>query len=252
MKIFNVPVRIYHARTFEYLGEVPEGQTIVSNRKGERILGWSLKHTFIILVILLGFGAFIGISMGKMAYENKQLKEEIARYDQITGLNMSVLNLEYLAGKYCTFKGKIPTNQDTIFKFVCESGAWWPEVTMAQLIIESQCFTSVVAKNAKNGFGMKKCGEGPKSRPNLQIPGVDWNGYGMYMNWYHSVLDRHLWDLWVFNTRQPNTIEEYLAKIGRIYAEDPDYINKVRKVAAKWKDKADAYRMEEAQKDTVQ
>lgn len=206
-----------------------------------------LKHD--LRVILVGLFLFL-IPCGfwiHSARENHKLKDQLTEYAMITGMNMEYLNVEYLAGKYCTFKGKVPTDPDTLFKFVCESGAWYPEITMAQLIIESASFTSNVGKNARNGFGMKKCGEGPNSRPSLQIPGVDYSGYGVYMNWYHSVLDRHLWDLWVFKGAMPNSIEDYLHKIGNIYAEDPNYISKVKKIAAEWKEKADAYR--EAQQD---
>lgn len=237
---FDFPCRVFNSESLTFVGDYEPGEIVQVKRCGKKYI----CAIFIpILVILLWFVPDMWILIHE---ENEQLHNEIEAYEKSTDLSMSILGTEYLAGKYATFKGAAPEDPDTIFRFVCECGAWYPEIIMAQLVLESRTFNSEVAENAKNGFGMKKCGEGPKSRSNLQIPGVNYKGYGIYMNWYHSILDRHMWDLWIFKGEKP-TIDKYLEKIGNIYAEDPDYISKVQKIANDWKGKADAYRIEVAE-----
>lgn len=245
MKVFDFPCRVFNSESLTFIGDYKPGEVAVVKSRGRKLLCMFLPM-LIILLWLVPFVMWIPIHE-----ENEQLREEIEVYEKTTDLSMSILGTEYLAGKYATFKGAVPEEQDTIFRFVCECGAWYPEIIMAQLILESRTFGSDVGENAKNGFGMKKCGEGPKSRSNLQIPGVNYKGYGIYMNWYHSILDRHMWDLWIFKGEKP-TLDKYLEKIGSIYAEDPDYISKVLRLANEWKPKADAYLIEIAEVDTLQ
>jgi hypothetical protein len=57
----------------------------------------------------------------------------------------------------------------------------------------------------------------------------------MYLNWQHSVLDRILWDRWVF--KQKPTRDQYLDKLENIYAEDPDYRAKIVRIAKTWEEK---------------
>lgn len=49
------------------------------------------------------------------------------------------------------------------------------------------------------------------------------------MNWQHSVIDRILWDEWVFSGKKP-TKEQYMAKLGGVYAEDKQYVSKLNKI----------------------
>lgn len=237
---FDFPCKVFNSESLTFVGDYEPGEIVQVKRCGIK-RGWRkyICAIFIPILIILLWA------------ENEQLREEIEVYEKTTDLSMSILDTEYLVGKYATFKGTVPEEQDTIFRFVCECGAWYPEIIMAQLILESRTFGSDIGKNAKNGFGMKKCGEGPKSRSNLQIPGVNYKGYGVYMNWYHSILDRHMWDLWIFKGEKP-TLDKYLEKIGNIYAEDPDYISKVLRIANEWKPKADAYLIEIVEVDSLQ
>lgn len=240
LNTFDFPCKVFNSESLTFVGDYEPGEIVQVKRCG-------IKRSWKKYICAI----FIPILIILLWAENEQLREEIEVYEKTTDLSMSILDTEYLVGKYATFKGAVPEEQDTIFRFVCECGAWYPEIIMAQLILESRTFGSNIGKNAKNGFGMKKCGEGPKSRPNLQIPGVNYKGYGIYMNWYHSILDRHMWDLWIFKGEKP-TLDKYLEKIGRIYAEDPDYISKVLRIANEWKPKADAYLIEIAEVDSLQ
>lgn len=234
MKTFDQKVRIIDDETLQTIGVYGPDQVTVRSRFDKPVSIWNASVTGLILIAFIA--ALIGVILQQRNYA-KELQVENTMYQEIFESTQQNITIERLAGKYCTTKGKPENNPDSIFKFICEAGAWYPDVIMAQVTQESSLFTSNVGRNAKNGFGMKKCGEGPNSRPNLQIPGVDYNGYGVYMNWYHSVLDRLLWDVWVFKGKKPATREEYLAKIGAIYAEDPNYVERITTIARKWEKK---------------
>ena len=54
-----------------------------------------------------------------------------------------------------------------------------------------------------------------------------YNSYGGYDSWKLSVLDRVLWDLFIFDSIKPQR-DEYLRAL-RNYAESRDYINIIQK-----------------------
>lgn len=241
MKRLDRTVRIYDDQTLEPLGKY-EGHRVGIIGKNEIVLDfksyWPTWVFILILVIYLAVVSWFVADKLQMQFEhnkelvleNETLKEyiEVAEFDN---------RLEILAGRYATSRTPIPKDKNEIYKMVVQSGAWYPEIIMAQLILESNTGTSSIAINARNMYGMKKVGE--NGRPTLQIPGVDWNGYGMYLNWQHSILDRVLWDFWLFKKIKPATREEYLNRIDGVYAEDPDYIKKVLALASEWEQKTD-------------
>ena len=57
--------------------------------------------------------------------------------------------------------------------------------------------------------------------------------YSKYKNWELSVIDRVLWELYVFNYKKP-TKKEYLKKL-KSYAEDEHYLDKIGKIADTYK-----------------
>lgn len=255
MKIFNFTCRTFNDRTLEYTGTYPPKCVMVLDDENERIYdqkyvryhillpGFLVLLCMVITILALTFGIQNQrFKINELEEQVRTYKTEVGGYEELTSLNMEYLNVEALAGKYATYKGVSTTNRDSIFKFICESGAWYPEITMAQVIIESGGFQSNVGKNGRNGFGMKKCGEGPRSRPNLQMPGVNFNGYGIYMNWYHSVLDKYLWDLWLFSGKRPKSRAEYLNKMCGVYSETKGYDQILLGIAKDWESKVSNYK----------
>lgn len=250
MKTFDFKTRLINNETLETVG-MYEPHKIITSEKGETILLFNRRNKFRIFVTISLILFMFLFTITKQANRNHKLESQIEHYEELTGMNLPYISVEALAGKYATYKGSVPKDKDTIFKFICESGAWYPEVIMAQFQLESVYMTSDIGKNALNGFGMRKCGEGPRSRPNLQIRGMDYHGYGMYMNWYHSILDRVLWDLWVFDEK-PASREAYLkGLVNKQYAEDPDYIAKIGKIAEQWGEKVGQYVDPNDPKDTI-
>ena len=242
VRLQHSSVRIYDDETLEPIGHYAyePNQVIIA---GPHELVFSFKEwttTILVGMFLLVVGGFI---IAAMSGDLKEIKQERDMYVEILSTAATDHNVELLAGKYATFRSSIPKDQDEIYRMCVESGAKHPEVIMAQLIIESASGTSNVYQNSNNLYGMKRVSS--KGRPTLQIPETDYCGYGKYLNWQHSILDRVLWDKWIFRkTGIPDDVNVYLDKIGDIYAEDPGYIKKVRGIMAGWAQKTEAVQAE--------
>ena len=137
------------------------------------------------------------------------------------------------SGKYAIAgKQDIPVDSlIKIYEFACKSDAWYPEVIFAQAVLESANGKSELARTCNNLFGMKQASTRPNTQINYMVNNKSSLGqiYGIYMNWQHSVIDRILWDEWVFSGKKP-TREQYMAKLGGVYAEDKQYISKLNKI----------------------
>ena len=244
MKRLNCKTSIYNSDTLEPIGDYKEGHVGIM-KENEMVLDfrsyWPTWLIFISLVIGLCVASWkvsdeycVALhKINQLEAENFQLKSHI-------GITEHELNVEILAGKYATLRTPTPTDMNEVYKMCVQSGAWYPEIIMAQFIIESGSGTSNIALNARNFYGMKYIGT--KGRPTLQIPNMNVGGYGMYLNWQHSILDRVLWDDHMFNKTIPSR-EQYLDRIRGTYAEDPDYIDKILRIANKWEVKTDSIRM---------
>lgn len=244
MKRLDRKVSIYDTDTLEPIGDYKEGQVGIM-KENEMVLDfrsyWPTWLIFISLVIGLCVASWKVSDEYCMAlHKINQLEAENSQLKSHIGITEHELNVEILAGKYATLRTPIPTDMNEVYKMCVQSGAWYPEIIMAQFILESGSGTSKIASTARNFYGMKYIGT--KGRPTLQIPSMNVGGYGIYINWQHSILDRVLWDDYVFNKTIPSK-EQYLNKISSIYAEDPDYIDKILRIANKWEAKTDSIRM---------
>lgn len=244
MKRLNRKVSIYDTDTLEPIGDYKEDQVGIM-KENEMVLDfrtyWPTWLIFISLMIGLCVISWKVADMYEASlYKIKQLETENAQLQSVIEITEHELNIEILAGKYATLRTPAPTDMNEVYKMCIQSGAWYPEIIMAQFILESGSGTSQIASSARNFYGMKYIGT--KGRPTLQIPNMNVSGYGMYLNWQHSVLDRVLWDDYVFNKVKP-TKEQYLTKIKNVYAEDPNYINKILRIANEWEVKTDSIRV---------
>lgn len=129
------------------------------------------------------------------------------------------LTLEYSVG-YWSMNKPEELNDSTLLSFLNESGAWYPSILMKQAKLESSNYHSRLYTKNNNLFGMKTV----YIRKTTQS-GLPNKKYGYYINWKLSVLDRILWDLNTFETKP--TEREYLNTLQK-YAEDPNYINKLK------------------------
>ena len=149
---------------------------------------------------------------GKFKYISNQNQVLITEIEQ----DEQILTLEYSIGYYF-INTPNEINDDVLYNFLIENGAWYPEILLKQAKLESGNYTSDVYKNSCNLYGMKKVGKRQTTQRGT------YNGYGVYDNWCLSVLDRMLWDIFRFNNTKP-TEEEYLKALEQ-YAETPDYVN---------------------------
>lgn len=244
MKRLNCKTSIYNSDTLEPIGDYKENQVGIL-KKHEMVLDfrtywYAWLFLFGILFCTYIIGQRIVGNYNEAMRENLELKIENDQLKSYIEVTEHELNVEILAGQYATLRSPIPSDLNEVYKMCVQSGAWYPEIIMAQFILESGSGTSQVALNARNLYGMKYIGT--KGRPTLQIPHTNVGGYGMYLNWQHSVLDRVLWDDHMFNKSKP-TKEQYIAKIKNTYAEDPDYMSKILRIASNWEVKTDSIRM---------
>lgn len=170
---------------------------------------------FLIFLVVALASFFIASLIGRnrINQENKVLKEQLIKDEE-------QLSLEYSIG-YWFINNPKEINDTVLYQFLLDNNAWYPDILLKQAKIESANYTSNVYKNTNNLYGMRKVGK----RQTTQLNNV-YNSYGCYNNWCLSVLDRMLWDIFVFKGEKPSE-EEYLKAIG-IYAEDKNYINKLK------------------------
>lgn len=111
--------------------------------------------------------------------------------------------------------------KDSVINFIYKLRIQHPLIVASQAVLESGNFKSKVYLENNNLFGMKL----PQSRPTLAI-GVK-NGYAVYQSWQESILDYALWQMaYAKNLNE----EDYYLKLKTIYAEDTQYVNKVKQV----------------------
>lgn len=111
--------------------------------------------------------------------------------------------------------------EDSVYNYILELNIKHPDIVFRQARIESGNFKSKVFKDNNNMFGFKKA----YKRPNTQI-GTN-RGYATYNSWQECVVDYALYQTYSAKGLDEDAYKEFL---GRNYAEDPEYINKISKV----------------------
>jgi len=120
-------------------------------------------------------------------------------------------------------ENQIEITYKLLYDQIINLGIKFPKVVLAQAILETGHFKSVLFTNHNNLFGMKL----PAKRETVATGKVK-NGYATYSSWEDSVIDYFLWQNYMLRTKKDLTEKEYLAFIGKIYATDPRYLTKVK------------------------
>lgn len=107
----------------------------------------------------------------------------------------------------------------------------FPDIVMAQAICESGNFSSYIWMENNNAIGMKEA----KLRPTT-CRGSS-GGYAYYDNWWMCAADYALWQ--ASFAKDIKTKTEYLNLLGRIYAEDAKYVNKIDSISKTVSEKYD-------------
>ena len=121
--------------------------------------------------------------------------------------------------------GEKELNDDNVLAFMGYVGIEHPHILLAQMKLESWNYTSKLALENNNYFGMKQ----PRKRATMSLG--EKNGFASYKNWVCSVLDYALWQR---TYARGLTEVEYLDSLTT-YAEDSSYRSKVQQIANKYK-----------------
>lgn len=138
-------------------------------------------------------------------------------------------------------------NEDNLYKEIKKQGIICESHVLAQAKLESYYMTSHLCKRANNLFGMRYPGRRPTTAVGVYLQGKDkiiygtrdelrkylkYPTYAVYANWTDAVADYKIWQDNAFKVEK-----KYLSFLNNIYAEAPDYVNVVNKMAQKTKNK---------------
>ena len=122
-------------------------------------------------------------------------------------------------------------NKTSVYQEILNLDIKFPDIVLAQAVLESGNFVSKIAKQNNNLFGMRM----PKVRETTAVG--QRNGYARYYNWKDSVKDYKLWQDALLK-RYPNmTRGQYKTYINRIYSTGKNYISKINLIIQKNKNK---------------
>jgi hypothetical protein len=143
------------------------------------------------------------------------------RQDQIIHLTpqekeIILLNVSDTTGEFST---------DKMVYLMKELNIKYPHIVYAQSLIETGHFDSKIFKENNNLFGMKQA----RTRVTT-AQGTQYN-HAYYDNWRESVYDYAFYQCRYLSGLKNE--EEYLAYLGRSYAEDPNYVSKIRNLVKK-------------------
>lgn len=167
-----------------------------------------IKPYKIWLYILIGILTLFTI--GWLSGTNKYIINKIIHKTEITDTLV-------VHGEKFTEKKLIRLLRDCNFKF--------PHIVLAQAKLESGNFTSKLFKSNNNMFGMRK----PKRRITTSVE--EKNEYAYYRDWIDCVYDYGFYSC--CNLSEVNTENEYFTILGNRYAEDTNYVLKLRNIIIK-------------------
>ena len=106
---------------------------------------------------------------------------------------------------------------------ILEKNIQYPDIVLAQAILESGYMTSQIFIENNNLFGMRF----PERRETTAIS--ENKGYSVYDCWTDSVKDYKLFQDFLFRNKE-KTRDEYFDYLSRIYAEDGSYVAFVKEI----------------------
>jgi uncharacterized FlgJ-related protein len=113
-------------------------------------------------------------------------------------------------------------SENTLLYKMKQIGILYPEIVLAQAKIETGNFTSVIFIENNNLFGMKL----PERRKTTAV-GENRN-HAKYTSWVQSLLDYKIWQDGMIH--KAPTKRSYLSYLRRNYAEDKNYIKKIKQI----------------------
>lgn len=120
-----------------------------------------------------------------------------------------------------------PITDEILYNYLKTMRVPHADIIVAQAYLESQNFTSNLFKRQNNFLGMKK------SSQRISTTGQGKGEYKDYSNWQECAIDYIFW----MNHYQAQKLnrDEYFNLLGKIYAEDPKYVEKLKEIINKFK-----------------
>lgn len=175
----------------------------------------AVKILFCIFGFLVGFlGSLFAVEINSLQQEIEALKTP---KNEVISHNKDVLT----SYAWVEQQSKMPVTDETALCFMQQIGIEHPHIVLAQMKLESANYTSKLALENNNYFGMKQ----PRKRATTSIG--EKNGYASYKSWVHSVLDYALWQK---EYARELTENQYLDSLSS-YAEDKSYTIKIKKLS---------------------
>lgn len=199
---------------------------------------------YFLMTLSLGVGLLLLLTMDKKYHSifNYTKMPGLGRIEQIVliVLSSSILVMSgYLLHKFTSYievekveeviiesdsllveRAKVEVSfEDSVFNYIKFLDIKHPEVVLKQAKIESGNFKSKIFKENNNMFGMKI----PFKRANT-VQGENL-GYAVYNTWQESIIDYALYQTY---SAKGMTKEEYIQHLGKSYAEDINYKQKIK------------------------
>lgn len=168
-----------------------------------------------IVVILISVSTFVLSCFSLWKVKHQEPKSEIAEIIECSQDLLASIERVYLLGEE-------DLNESRAVHLMQELGIEHPHIVFAQMRIESGNFKSNISTTNNNFFGMKH----PKQR--ITTSKGNKNGYASYENWALSIVD---YGLWQRRCASGLTEDEYYALLKDKYAEDDNYVPKVKGIA---------------------
>lgn len=120
-----------------------------------------------------------------------------------------------------------PISDEILYNYLDMMRVPHAKIIVAQSILESNNFQSALFKRQNNFFGMKV----PRVR--ISTTGQGKGDYKDYNTWQECATD---YIFWMYHHNAHKLSEhEYFKLLGKIYAEDPEYTNKLKNIISKMK-----------------
>lgn len=197
-----------------------------------------MNELFLVFTANLIFVVVGLIALLYFTFINKQVTGRDYRYLLFGMAGLAFISLLYINGSKVNEKlsiENIPTeivsgdsendsiiNDTILYRYLTDIRSKHPEIILIQSKIESNNYRSSLFLHNKNLLGMKVSGV------RTSINNGQRAGYQKYSTWKQCINDYVLWG-YTHNFDQLGE-NEYINLLQKIYAEDPNYGNKIRKM----------------------
>ncbi len=141
--------------------------------------------------------------------------------------SQAINNIEYITEETRTLiiNEENKFSEERLKQFILELNIRFPHIILAQAKLESGYFKSRMFRENNNFFGMKVAKRRPTTNKGEQY------GHAYFDSWKDCVVDYAFYQAAYLNDLK--TEEQYFAYLGANYAEDPTYVEKLKKIIRK-------------------